>query len=96
MVGSRLPEFLFHGGRLHWHLDRRATVHRGRVADNAPPVVVGSRNWITPCAEVESDYFPQPEWMIDAIHERILPLSGHQMSTNPTTGELLKRQREGV
>jgi 2-oxoisovalerate dehydrogenase E1 component len=63
---------------------------------DAPPVVVGSRNWITPCAEVESDYFPQPSWMLDAIHERIMSLPGHQLSTNPTTGELLRRQRGGI
>ena len=63
---------------------------------DAPPVVVGSRNWITPCAEVEEDFFPQPSWMIDAIHQNILPLPGHVMSTNPTTGEMIKRYREGV
>ena len=63
---------------------------------DAPPVVVGSRNWITPCAEVENDFFPQPSWMLDAIHERIMPLPGHQMSTNPTMGELLRRQRAGI
>jgi 2-oxoisovalerate dehydrogenase E1 component len=63
---------------------------------DSPPVVVGSRNWITPCAEVEEDYFPQPSWMIDAIHERIMPLAGHQLSSNPTTGELVHRNREGI
>ena len=63
---------------------------------DAPPVVVGSRNWITPCAEVENDFFPQPSWMLDAIHERIIPLPGHQLSTNPTTGELVRRQRAGI
>jgi 2-oxoisovalerate dehydrogenase E1 component len=63
---------------------------------DAPPVVVGSRNWITPCAEVENDFFPQPSWMLDAIHERIMPLPGHQLSTNPTTGELVRRQRAGI
>lgn len=63
---------------------------------DAPPVVVGSRNWITPCAEVENDFFPQPAWMLDAIHERIIPLPGHQLSTNPTTGELIRRQRAGI
>jgi len=63
---------------------------------DAPPVVVGSRNWITPCAEVEEDFFPQANWMLDAIHERIVPLPGHQVTTNPTTGELLRRNRNGV
>ena len=63
---------------------------------DAPPVVVGSRNWITPCAEGEEDFFPQANWMLDAIHERIVPLPSHQVSTNPTTGELLRRNRNGV
>ena len=63
---------------------------------DAPPVVVGSRNWITPCAEVEEDFFPQPSWILDAIHERILPLEGHQLSTNPSYGELQRRHRAGV
>jgi 2-oxoisovalerate dehydrogenase E1 component len=63
---------------------------------DAPPVVVGSRNWITPGAEVEEDFFPQPNWILDAIHERIVPLDGHKLTTNPTNGELVRRNREGV
>ncbi|MBT7923568.1 MAG: dehydrogenase, partial [Opitutae bacterium] len=63
---------------------------------DAPPVVVGSRNWITPGAEVEEDFFPQPNWILDAIHERIVPLDGHQLTTNPTNGELVRRNRDGV
>lgn len=63
---------------------------------DAPPVVVGSRNWITPCAEVESDFFPQSNWILDAIHQRIVPLPGHQLSTNPTIGETGRRHRSGV
>ena len=27
---------------------------------DGPPVVVGSRNWITPAAELEALFFPQP------------------------------------
>jgi 2-oxoisovalerate dehydrogenase E1 component len=63
---------------------------------DAPPVVVGSRNWITPAAELESIFFPQPEWILDAIHERILPLDGHEPSTNQTHGELARRLRFGI
>ncbi|MBQ2865367.1 MAG: dehydrogenase [Clostridia bacterium] len=44
---------------------------------DAPPVVVGAKNWITPAHELETAFFPQPEWIIDAIHQRILPLDGH-------------------
>jgi 2-oxoisovalerate dehydrogenase E1 component len=63
---------------------------------DAPPVVVGSRNWITPAAELEATFFPQAEWLIDAIHERIMPLEGHQPSTNQSLGELARRCRLGV
>jgi 2-oxoisovalerate dehydrogenase E1 component len=63
---------------------------------DAPPVVVGSRNWITPGAEVEEDFFPQANWLVDAVHESIVPLNGHQLTTNQTNGELIRRNREGV
>ena len=63
---------------------------------DAPPVVVGSRNWITPAAELETLFFPQPAWLLDAIHERILPLKGHQPTTNQSAGEMIRRARLGV
>jgi 2-oxoisovalerate dehydrogenase E1 component len=63
---------------------------------DAPPAVVGSRNWITPAAELETLFFPQPAWLLDAIHERILPLKGYQPQTNQTLGEMLRRSRLGV
>jgi len=63
---------------------------------DGPPVVVGSRNWITPAPELESLFFPQPAWLLDAIHERILPLKGYQPQTNQTLGELVRRSRLGV
>jgi 2-oxoisovalerate dehydrogenase E1 component len=63
---------------------------------DAPPVVLGSRNWITPAAELETFFFPQPSWILDAIHERIMPLKGHQPQTNQTLGELARRARAGV
>lgn len=63
---------------------------------DAPPVVIGSRNWITPAAELEALFFPQPAWFLDAIHERILPLKGYQARSNQTLGELTRRARLGV
>ena len=36
---------------------------------DAPPVVVGARNWITPPDEVEEAFFPFPVDIIDAVHE---------------------------
>lgn len=63
---------------------------------DAPPVALGSRNWITPAAELEATFFPQPVWLLDAIHERILPLPGYQPATNQSLGELARRARWGI
>ncbi len=63
---------------------------------DGPPVVVGARNWITPPAELEDMFFPTQEWIVDAVHERILPLAGHKPSTRQGTAEILRRNRLGV
>jgi 2-oxoisovalerate dehydrogenase E1 component len=63
---------------------------------DGPPVVVGSRNWITPAAELEASFFPQPAWLLDAIHERVLPLKDYTPRTNQTLGELVRRARLGI
>ena len=63
---------------------------------DAPPVVVGSRNWITPAHELEDYFFPQPEWIIDAIHERIVPLEGHVSENDFTEAEQLDRNARGI
>ena len=63
---------------------------------DAPPAVVGSRNWITPAPEVESVFFPQPAWLVDAVHEQLLPLPGYRPEGNRTRGELLRRARLGI
>lgn len=63
---------------------------------DGPVAVVGARNWITPAAELEEAFFPQTEWIIDTIHERILPLPGHQVSTIQTNTEILRRNRLGI
>ncbi len=63
---------------------------------DAPPVVVGSRNWITPAFELERHFFPQADWIIDAVHERIMSLPGHSVANNFTDGEKLRRSKHGV
>ena len=63
---------------------------------DAPPVVVGSRNWITPAYELEDAFFPQPGWIIDAIHEKIMPLAGHIPTANFTDGEQIRRAKKGI
>lgn len=63
---------------------------------DGPPVVVGSRNWITPAAELEAMFFPQPDWLLDAISEQLLPLPGYRTLTRRSPGELLRRARLGI
>ena len=63
---------------------------------DAPPVVLGARNWITPAFELEEYFFPQPDWFIDIIHERILPLKGHVVKNNFTRNEQIRRNKLGV
>ncbi|RPJ08496.1 MAG: dehydrogenase, partial [Spirochaetaceae bacterium] len=63
---------------------------------DAPPVVLGSKNWITPAYELEEYYFPQADWIIDAIHEKILPLKGHRVKNNFTRNEQMRLSRWGV
>ena len=63
---------------------------------DAPVVVVGARNHITPAPELEDLFFPQAEWIVDAINERILPLPGPVAAANYTDGEMIRRTRLGV
>lgn len=63
---------------------------------DAPPVVVGSRNWITPAFEMEEYFFPQPEWFIDAIHQKIVPLQGHVVKHDFSEKKAIELNREGV
>ena len=63
---------------------------------DAPPVVVGSRNWITPAYELEEYFFPQASWIVDAIHQRILPLNGHQASIDFSESGQLERNARGI
>lgn len=63
---------------------------------DGPIAVVGARNWITPPAELEESFFPQKEWILDVIHERVLPLPGHEVTTRQATQEILVRNRMGI
>ena len=63
---------------------------------DAPLAVLGSRNWVSPAAELESKFFPQVSWILDTIHERIMPLKGYTPSVNRSLGELARTARQGV
>lgn len=63
---------------------------------DAPPVVLGSRNWITPIYELEKEFFPQAEWFLDAYHQRIEPLKGYNPAYTFNSAEDLRRAKFGV
>jgi 2-oxoisovalerate dehydrogenase E1 component len=63
---------------------------------DAPIVVVGARNWITPAAEVEELFFPQPGWILDAIHAHLTPLAGYRSQTDRSMEGRLREHRLGV
>lgn len=63
---------------------------------DAPAVVLGARNWITPAAEMEELFFPQPGWMLDAIHTHLLPLPGYHPQQDRSPATRLREHRKGV
>jgi len=63
---------------------------------DAPPVIVGARNWITPADEVEDAFFPFEADILDAIHTHIIPLKGYSVARDCSTAELLRRSALGV
>ncbi|NLK05850.1 MAG: dehydrogenase [Spirochaetales bacterium] len=63
---------------------------------DAPPIVIGSKNWITPPAEMEEYYFAQASSILDAIHEQILPLQNYVPKHNYTDGEFARTSKKGV
>ncbi len=64
---------------------------------DAPPAVVGAQNWITPPFEFDADFFPQASWILDCIHEKIMPLPGHEETVGSyVPGEQIRRAAAGV
>ncbi len=63
---------------------------------DAPPVVVGARNWITPPDEVEDAFFPYPADIIDAVHQHIMPVAGYKIARDCSVEELMRRNAEGI
>jgi 2-oxoisovalerate dehydrogenase E1 component len=63
---------------------------------DAPPVVVGARNWITPPDEIEDSFFPYASDILDAIHTDIVPLKGYTPKRPVGRDEVLRRNRLGI
>ncbi|MBQ8552249.1 MAG: dehydrogenase [Clostridia bacterium] len=63
---------------------------------DAPPVALGSRNWITPCYELDAEFFPQADGIIDIIHEKLMPIPGYVTKTNCSDVERMERSKKGL
>lgn len=63
---------------------------------DAPPVVLGSRNWITPVYELEEHFFPQADWFLDVYHEKIAPLKDYSPKRSYGSVEMTRRNKLGV
>lgn len=63
---------------------------------DAPPVVFGSRNWITPAFEFEKYFFPQADGIIDVISQKLAPIAGRSYTINETELEHIERSKKGV
>jgi 2-oxoisovalerate dehydrogenase E1 component len=63
---------------------------------DAPPVVVGAKNWITPPFEFDAYFFPQASWVLDAIHQEIVPLPGYEPGQNLSNEEKIRCAKAGV
>ena len=63
---------------------------------DAPVVVIGAKNWITPPYEFDEYFFPQADWIVDAVNARVLPLEGYVSQITPTDTEIIRRAKKGV
>jgi len=63
---------------------------------DAPPAVVGARNWITPPDEIEDAFFPYPSDIIDAVHEHILPLKDYTVQRDCSCVDMSRRDAKGI
>jgi 2-oxoisovalerate dehydrogenase E1 component len=63
---------------------------------DAPVVTVGAKNWITPAAEMEELFFPQPGWILDAVHAHLVRLPGYRPGQDRSREARLRDARTGV
>jgi 2-oxoisovalerate dehydrogenase E1 component len=45
---------------------------------------------------LEEYFFPQKEWIIDAIHTNIVPLANYEPDNDFSIDEIIRRNRRGV
>ena len=63
---------------------------------DAPPVVLGARNWITPPDEIEDAFFPYPSDILDVVNQHIIPLKGYTPARDCSEQDLKRRSARGI
>ena len=46
--------------------------------------------------ELEKSYYPQPDWILDAVHTLVLPLEGYAPGMDFRDEELMRQDRFGI
>ncbi len=63
---------------------------------DAPPIVLGARNWITPPDEIEDAFFPYPNDILDTVHQHIMPLNEYEPKRDCSNEDLKRRSAQGL
>ena len=63
---------------------------------DCPPAIVASENWITPSSEYDAEFFPQKQWIIDCVNEKMIPLKDYVSVKNYTPAEQIRKAKKGV
>ena len=63
---------------------------------DAPPAILGAKNWITPAAEYDAEFFPQASWFVDLVNEKLIPIPGYTSKINFTNAEAKRKLAKGV
>lgn len=63
---------------------------------DAPPVVLGAKNWITPPDEIEDAFFPYPSDFLDTVNEHLIPLKGYTAKSQCNTESIIEKYKTGL
>jgi 2-oxoisovalerate dehydrogenase E1 component len=63
---------------------------------DAPPVVVGAKNRVIPSHDLAADCYPSVDMILDAIHQKILPLKDYTPKNDFSTEARVRRAKLGI
>ncbi len=63
---------------------------------DGPPCVLGAKNWLAPTYELTNNYFPQAAWIVDIIHEKLIPLENYIPENDFTIATQMEESKLGI